>query len=301
MARQRQYWVVSPNVKNQEKTVGDWKKEILRSHYAIMGWSPDDYHGHQIGPKFANDVKIGDIILIARRHKWEPDVVGFGVVKGRIRERRFPMSGDPVYVRALDPFIPLKQVPKGIPLLDILPSNRAMVQRHPEKYDAHRKICDWMEERLGLEGRKSDSDTITERGVRKSRTFGYKVTKPERVTAVRRREAKLLEDYGGWLRKHGRHLSVLKYGRIECDAWEQERQNLIEAKGSTSREDIRMAAGQLFDYAFQMREKFEKPKMAILLPKKPALKSVEWLEPLGIKTIWRSGKSFVDNADGQFI
>jgi len=92
----------------------------------------------------------------------------------------------------------------------------------------------------------------------------------------------------------------LKYGRIECDAWEEERQNLIEAKGSTSREDIRMAVGQLFDYAFQRKEGLKQPHKAILLPAEPARDSVEWLEPLGIKIIWRRGRSFLDNANGQF-
>lgn len=86
-----------------------------------------------------------------------------------------------------------------------------------------------------------------------------------------------------------------------CCAWEEERQNLLEAKGSISRQDIRMAVGQLLDYAFQMRENFGSPNKAILLPQEPPQDVVKWLEPLGIKTIWRSGRSFIDNADGQFI
>jgi hypothetical protein len=302
MARQPQYWVVSPNVKNHEKTVADWKRVILRTRAAIMGWPPDDKR-HRIGPKFANDVQIGDIILIARRHDGKPDVVGFGVVIGECRERRFRMSDDPVYVRKLEPFMPVQQEPEGIPLLDVLPVNRAMVQLHPddEEKHAHREVCEWMAWQLGLTDHQSDSDTTIERDLRRSRTFGYEVRKTKQVTEARRREAELLDDYELWLKKQGHHLSVLKYGRIECDAWEGERQNLIEAKGSISREDIRMAVGQLLDYRFQGREKFKHPHLAILLPKGPLpANRVKWLEPLDIKVIWRTGRSFLDNANGQF-
>ena len=206
-------------------------------------------------------------------------------------------------MRPLDPFIPLKQVPQEIPLLDVLQHTSALRKLHPnqQKKDCDWQVCQWMEWRLGVEEQESDADTTTEGGLSKPNTYDYEVMAPERVTEFRKREKELLDDYERWLKKQGRHLSVLKYGWIECDAWEQERQNLIEAKGSTRREDVRMAVGQLFDYAFQMREKFERPKMAILFPKKPAPKSVEWLEPLGIKIIWRSGRSFVEDAHRQFI
>lgn len=215
MARQRQYWVVSPNVENKENTVGDWKKEILRTRAAIMGWPP---HKHDIGRKFKNEIQLGDIILIARRHNSAPDVVGFGMVKGECREEQFSVSDRPVYVRALEPFIQVKQVPKGIPLFDVLKHRKAMreLRPDPQKKDPAWKVCQWMKRRL--EDQESDSVTTTERGMRKSNTFGYEVRNTEQVTEARRREAKLLEDYGRWLSKQERHLSVLKYGRIECDA-----------------------------------------------------------------------------------
>ena len=302
MAAQRQYWLVSPNVMGDrdEKAVAKWKKVIRRTRAAIMGWPPDDDE-HRIGHKFANYIKIGDIVLIARRHDGKPELVGIGAVIGKCKERHFRIDHRPVYVRELKPFIPIEEVPEGIPFLNVLPINKAMVRLHPDDKEkhAHREVCEWIAQQLELTDHERDSTTITERA--RPRAFGYKVVKTKQVTEARRREAELLDDYERWLKKKGHHLSVLKFGRVECDAWEQKRQNLIEAKGSTRREDVRMAVGQLFDYAFQMREKLQKPQMAILLPKKPALKSVEWLEQLGIKIIWRSGKSFVDNAGGQFI
>jgi hypothetical protein len=87
---------------------------------------------------------------------------------------------------------------------------------------------------------------------------------------------------------------------MECDAWEDDRQNLIEAKGSVSREDIRMAVGELFHYAFLGREICNQPNLAVLLPKYPSDDYVKWLASIDIKIIWRKGQAFADNANGQF-
>jgi hypothetical protein len=316
MGGQRQYWVVSPNVMDQEKTVEEWEKEILRARAAIMGWSPDAYGHGQIGPKFAGktarSVQRTDIVIIARRHNWAPDIVGFGVVKGELRAKRLPPSDDEAYLRDLDPFKPWVRVPQGIPLIDVLRHTKALVQLHPESDEAHKKVCNWMERQLGLEDREVGSKGIAGRTTKQRHmvikvtdlpqftTFGYKVKTEGQVKMARKVEAKLLSDYEHWLGQHGRQLSAVKYNRIQCDGWEKERRNLIEAKGSTSREDIRMAVGQLLDYAFQGKEEFKRPHMAILLPNEPDPDSVKWLEPLGIKIIWRRGQSFLDNANGRF-
>jgi len=303
MARQCQYWVVSPNVKNNEKTVGAWKEEILRARTAIMGWAPDEYGHGQMGPKFAGktnrSIQRGDIILIARRYGGGPDMVAFGVVKDACRKARFRQPNDYAYRRGLEPFKPWDRAPQGILPLDILPRNRALTQLHPETNHAHRKICKWMEEQLGLEDQEVGNDDVTEIDLPEP-TFGYEVKTKAQVTMARKVEAELLSDYKQWLGKQGRQLSAVKYNRLQCDGWEKERRNLIEAKGSTSREDIRMAVGQLLDYAFQGRGKFKQPHLSILLPDEPEPNAVKWLEPLGIKIIWPRGRSFLDNANGQF-
>src|SRR6266705_933048 len=83
----RRYWVVSPNVKYDEGTVNDWRAASVREKAAFMGWEPDDYDHAKIGPKFAGTVaggiEPGNVILIARRHKHQPEIVGFGVVQGK--------------------------------------------------------------------------------------------------------------------------------------------------------------------------------------------------------------------------
>ena len=293
----RQYWVVSPNVDGKGNKIEEWKKEILRHRAAILGWGPDNWRNGGMGPRFAgnsdarSNIQLGDIVLIARG-KRSADMVGFGVVKGQLRAERLPPLDNDVYLRDLDPFKRCERAPKSVPILAVLQHTWAFVQLHPEANPDTKRVCEWMARQLGLTEGKD---------LPKSNTYGYKVRTRERVTEFRKREKKLLDDYELWLKKRGRHLSELPYGRLKCDAWEKERQNLIEAKGSTSREDIRMAVGQLFDYSFQGKEKYKQPNMAILFLKKPPLERLEWLEPLGIKIIWRRGQSFLDNADGQFI
>lgn len=306
MTIQRNYWVISPNVTNQEKIVMDWKKEILNTHVAIMGWSPNEYGHRRIGPKFAGktsrSVQHGDVILIARRHNWKPEVIGFGVVKGECKEEQFPFSEHRVYPRYLEPFKPVQKLSENIPFIDVLQHTSALVQLHPDstKKNPAWQVCEWLERQLGLKGQ-NNGYKITEVDLPKSTTFGYTVKTKYRISESRKREAKLLKDYKQWLKNRGRSLSALKYNRFQCDGWEKERQNLIEAKASTRREDIRMAVGQLLDYAYQGKEIYQQPHMAILLPSKPNFASIKWLSPLQIGVIWRSGRSFFDNANGQFI
>lgn len=56
------YWVLSPNVGNDNSTEQQWKEAILKHKIAVMGWDVDRYYG----ARFVNEVKIGDIILIAQ-------------------------------------------------------------------------------------------------------------------------------------------------------------------------------------------------------------------------------------------
>lgn len=294
MTGKRQYWVVSPNVTSDEKTA-----EEMRRGRAFMGWEPDNYGHGQIGPKFAGktarSIQRGDIILIARRSKGAPDVVGFGVVEGRCKPQRLRPSGTVVYVRELRPFKRWDEVSKGIDLHDVLKQTRALVQLHPEASEAHKKVCEWVEEQL-----RPKVVNITKIDLSKS-TFGYEIKKKGKVTTAREIEAELLWDYKCWLDKRGRKLTALKYGKLQCDGWEEMGRNLIEAKGSINREDIRMAVGQLLGYAFQGKGMFKKPHMAVLLPEKPDPDSVKWLVPHGINIIWRRGRSFLDNAHGRFV
>lgn len=83
-----------------------------------------------------------------------------------------------------------------------------------------------------------------------------------------------------------------------CDVFEETRGNLVEAKGSCARETIRMALGQLLDYA-----RFEKPATArgVLVPTMPRKDLVSLLASANVFVVWKdSNGGFVDYASGRF-
>lgn len=126
------------------------------------------------------------------------------------------------------------------------------------------------------------------------------VTKREARLATKA-ETKLLHDYASHLGGKDLELNWCRWGNLQCDAYEKVRNNLIEAKASCKREHIRMAVGELLDYAFLGRQEFGRPNMAILLPQKPSLRSFKWLVDLKIYFVWKEKDVFVDNANGHFI
>ena len=71
----KKYWVVSPNVKDDETTVGEWRNESVLKRVAFMGYAPDYYDNDKSGPKFAGATKQGimpgHVVLIARRKDGE--------------------------------------------------------------------------------------------------------------------------------------------------------------------------------------------------------------------------------------
>src|ERR1700677_1142546 len=105
----------------------------------------------------------------------------------------------------------------------------------------------------------------------------------ERRSRVVKKEAMLLEKYTEFL---GRKLKSLHPGKLRCDAFDDLRNNLIEAKSSRHREYIRMAVGQLLDYSFQCKEEFPTLHKAILVPNKPDADVVRWLDATNIAVIW---------------
>lgn len=129
----------------------------------------------------------------------------------------------------------------------------------------------------------------------------YKIQTKAKIIKARKLEAQLLSDYQFWLLKQGRQLQSIKYGALQCDAYESGPRNLIEAKCSSNREYIRMAVGQLMDYSFQGRKRFGNPNLAILLPNEPSSDVFDWLESMNIKLVWREKKKFKDNANGLFV
>ena len=116
-----------------------------------------------------------------------------------------------------------------------------------------------------------------------------------------RREALLVKNYNEFrnsnkLKRLVKHTLQL-HGTsrpLETDGWAIESSTLIEAKASASRENIRMAIGQLLDYRKLMRDKIKVKRMAILVPKKPREDLIKLLKELRIKVIFKEKERFVE-------
>jgi hypothetical protein len=179
---------------------------------------------------------------------------------------------------------------------------------NPRGSNEHKVVCEWMLSKLshrakgdsGSKPHPPDSRT-TIRPLSSVDKLEFEVRTREMVRSARKVEGELVNQYRKWLLKENRKLTVACYRGQRCDAYEEGRKNLVEAKSSVRREYIRMAVGQLLDYAYLGRATLGHPKMAILLPRKPELALLDWLSELNISIIWKRRNRFFDNADGQFI
>jgi hypothetical protein len=85
---------------------------------------------------------------------------------------------------------------------------------------------------------------------------------------------------------------------IYSDAWVEDRQALIEAKNSDSRDSLRQAIGQLYDYRHFHRSPVH---LAVLLPYPPHAERLDLLRSAGIEAVWPHGPGFRDSARGAFV
>jgi hypothetical protein len=215
--------------------------------------------------------------------------------------------------RRLAPYVPMSRIPSGVPLIRVLRHKAALAKLHPNSDAAHRRVCRWLDQEIASSGANAADETSPD--VRadkqsametrivagpKNHQLDYMVRPRAQIKRAIKEEALLLNAYKRWLKRQGRTLEAVERGRLQCDGFERKRRNLIEAKASTTREHIRMAVGQLLDYAFQIQPRLGKPNMAILLPNEPDPGSVNWLAHLHISLIWRKRHVFLDNCNGQF-
>jgi hypothetical protein len=118
-----------------------------------------------------------------------------------------------------------------------------------------------------------------------------------------RAEAGLVHRYRDHLATKGIAVSRKKYrvGHVRpmfCDLWVEDLHALIEAKNSDSRDALRMAIGQLYDY-----RRFHEPpvRLAVLLSHPPGRDELALLQSAGIEAIWEYGAGFRDSAKGTFV
>ncbi|MGH2974686.1 MAG: hypothetical protein ACRDLL_07455 [Solirubrobacterales bacterium] len=126
----------------------------------------------------------------------------------------------------------------------------------------------------------------------------------QQTKTLHRREQRMVRAYADYLAGHGRTAVRRKIavgdgrGYLFCDLFEEERRNLVEAKAATDRASIRMAIGQLADYARFCGDGIHK---AVLLPTPPASDLAALLSDQGIHAVWETPDGFQDNVGGDFI
>ncbi|WP_133116346.1 restriction endonuclease [Amycolatopsis antarctica] len=110
-----------------------------------------------------------------------------------------------------------------------------------------------------------------------------------------RREATLVHRYQQHLVRHGHDVSRLRLippgetSPLYSDLWDETTRELVEAKGTVTRQQIRLAVGQLLDY-----QRFANAEsLALLVPTRPRDDLLAYLDAVGIKVVYPDGHDWV--------
>jgi hypothetical protein len=147
--------------------------------------------------------------------------------------------------------------------------------------------------------RDTDAPSPVEVPVEEQHTERAVVTPGDEPYEIERREQTLVLAYKAFLEARGSE--VVRF-RIQprgearplfADVYDKTRNNLVEAKGTGARAAIRMALGQLADYARFINPP---PRCAVLLPERPRPDLEALLLSQGVYAVWQTGDGFADNA-----
>ncbi len=140
----------------------------------------------------------------------------------------------------------------------------------------------------------ASGDEAAEIPIEQSDTERVIVDPDRKLYTAERREGRLVEAYRDHLLSIGHSVCrnrIKPEGELKpiyTDLYDRTDNMLVEAKGSVTREAIRMAIGQLADY-----ERFlPDPICAILVPSKPRSDLMRLASHEGIKVIWQVGSGF---------
>lgn len=122
------------------------------------------------------------------------------------------------------------------------------------------------------------------------------------ATVAVRHEAELTQEYKELLESAGHQTGAFQIkvkgltSTLRTDLYDATDHVLYEAKGSNSREDIRMALGQILDYSRYVTApgREDEPRRAILLPAAPTPDMYALLDRYDVAVVYRS-------ADGKFV
>ena len=162
--KNRNYWVVSPNVKNNDEE-NKWKEFLSNNPYSFIGWDEDN----QFGNTFINTIKKGDVILNAQRKNWKPYVFGIGIVstdKCDWQEIENTPSG--AYCRQLNPYLTKERVSKlnldfnGTAYYGDNKQIPALYQLHPQRNENDKRLVEIIEKELEMVKQEQDIQKFVE-------------------------------------------------------------------------------------------------------------------------------------------
>lgn len=120
------------------------------------------------------------------------------------------------------------------------------------------------------------------------------VTPDREPYEIERREASLVRRYRDHLVRKGHTVSRLRVvppgetAPLYSDLWDETASELVEAKGSVTREQLRSAVGQLFDYGRFV----DANTRTVLLPSCPRPDLVSYLQTVGVDAVYPDGDSW---------
>jgi hypothetical protein len=123
------------------------------------------------------------------------------------------------------------------------------------------------------------------------------VRAPIGETSARRREAELSAEFQAFLERQEHQVKRFQIrikgttSNLITDLYDVDDRVLYEVKASPSRENVRMAIGQLKDYSRHIEP--ANPKLAVLLPREPNEDLKDLLSSVNISVVWKEGMSFV--------
>ncbi|MFJ3400851.1 restriction endonuclease [Streptomyces microflavus] len=137
-------------------------------------------------------------------------------------------------------------------------------------------------------------ETVTEIDIERLETEKTYVDPNREPYEAERREGKLVLDFSAYLRTKGYRVNrqrILPAGETRpllTDLYVPDLDLLIEAKGSVTRENMRMALGQLLDYNRFVRAEYQ----AVLVPSKPRADLLELAKAARQAIIWPHGRGY---------
>ena len=143
--------------------------------------------------------------------------------------------------------------------------------------------------------KKVDTTFVGEVPIEASNTERAFVEPTREAYEAERKEAKLIAEFIAWSSRSGRQFKRLKVvpkgeGKpLFSDLYSKSEKQLIEAKGSVSRDAIRMAIGQVYDYR---RFADRNTSLAILLPELPRADLIDLIKSSGVDIIYRTHGGF---------